>query len=301
MSEAPAPAQDRRGWQAVAAVVAASLALHALLLGALALRSVRGDPPPAQAFELTTLEPVEDLPALTPDPGGGAAPAPALTPAPGEPAAAEAPAAPAPPPPAPAELLAAADASAAAAPPAADVDPALALAAAFAAGDTPDPAADPGEAAPAPGVVTGSGPGDAGSLGEFGSRGLDVVFVIDATASMSEELGQVQRRALDICRVIVGVLGNPAEAVPDEPPTRRVAVAPLPPVRFGLVAFKDYGDDYGLNPTRHAPLDPDPAKLEGFLREVFAGGGGDEPEPVHVALDVATDAKRWAGSVAATT
>ena len=65
MSEAPAPAQDRRGWQAVAAVVAASLALHALLLGALALWSVRGDPPPAQAFELTTLEPVEDLPALT--------------------------------------------------------------------------------------------------------------------------------------------------------------------------------------------------------------------------------------------
>ena len=120
------------------------------------------------------------------------------------------------------------------------------------------------------------GPGVAEALGKLGRRGLDVVFVLDATESMREEIGQAKDRIRDVHAVVTGLLG--------------AAEAPARNVRFGVVAFKDYGDDYGLKAIRTLPLSDDPGALEAFLGRVVVNGGGDLPEPIHRALGAATDA-----------
>jgi Mg-chelatase subunit ChlD len=65
----------------------------------------------------------------------------------------------------------------------------------------------------------------------------------------------------------------------------------LPPVRFGLVAFKDYGDEYGIEATRSLPLTGDVNKLQATLDQVTAGGGGDIPEPLQDALKAASNVR----------
>jgi len=62
-------------------------------------------------------------------------------------------------------------------------------------------------------------------------------------------------------------------------------------IRFGIVAFKDYGDEYGIEATRSLPLTTDIAKLQKALDDVAAGGGGDIPEPLNEALKAATSSK----------
>jgi hypothetical protein len=58
-------------------------------------------------------------------------------------------------------------------------------------------------------------------------------------------------------------------------------------VRFGVVAFKDYGDEYGIEATRSLPLTTEVPKLQKAIDEIAAGGGGDIPEPLHDALRAA--------------
>jgi von Willebrand factor type A domain len=97
---------------------------------------------------------------------------------------------------------------------------------------------------------------------------LDLVFVMDTTGSMRDELADVQANLLGVIRVLA-----------------RLA----PSLRVGFVAFKDRGAAYV---TRGFPLSPmtqdNVLKVIRFVGEMSAEGGGDDPEPVDEALAVAT-------------
>lgn len=100
---------------------------------------------------------------------------------------------------------------------------------------------------------------------------LDVVFVLDTTGSMSAEIAEVQERvhqlAVSLARSRAGER-----------------------IRFGIVAFRDRGDDYV---TLLSPLTEDVPATGAFLASLAAGGGGDGPESVVAALDAALDEMQW--------
>jgi hypothetical protein len=72
----------------------------------------------------------------------------------------------------------------------------------------------------------------------------------------------------------------------------RVITHFVPDAAFGVVAYKDYGDDYGRDAVRFLKIAADPKSARAFIDEIMAGGGADEPEPVHEALAVAVDRTR---------
>jgi multidrug efflux pump subunit AcrA (membrane-fusion protein) len=96
---------------------------------------------------------------------------------------------------------------------------------------------------------------------------LDLVFVMDTTGSMRNELADVQANLLGVIRVL-----------------HRLA----PSLRVGFVAFKDRGAAYV---TRSFPLSPmtgpNVTEVVRFVGQMSAEGGGDDPEPVDEALAVA--------------
>jgi Mg-chelatase subunit ChlD len=151
------------------------------------------------------------------------------------------------------------------------VDPIVAIANSIVTADAP------GTAAPSIQVVN-SGMDDV--LRDIRSRGLDVCFVLDATESMGPYIEESKKRFGEIVSIVTKMLGTATPAS---------SAARLAPIRFGLVAFKDYGDDYGIGATKALPLTNDTKKLQAALDEVIAGGGGDIPEPIDRALRVATD------------
>lgn len=111
-------------------------------------------------------------------------------------------------------------------------------------------------------------------VGGIRGRGLDIVIVIDATNSMQGVIAQAKQRANDIIGVITGVLAK------DGKPPRNI--------RFGVVAYKDYGDEYGLAAAKAIALTNEFDAVREFIDRITAGGGGDIPEPIHEALKVAT-------------
>ncbi len=89
-----------------------------------------------------------------------------------------------------------------------------------------------------------------------GPRSIDVVFVVDTTGSMADEIRELQQ-SLD---TIVNDFRGPSDDVD---------------VQFGLVAFRDQGDEYV---TRLYPLTDDVEKYREILENLHAAGGGDIPE-----------------------
>jgi Mg-chelatase subunit ChlD len=126
-------------------------------------------------------------------------------------------------------------------------------------------------------LIDGSSEGFQQMLGGIRGRGLDVVFVIDATNSMQGIMNQAKERIHDVIGVITGVLSKEGK-----PPRN---------VRFGVVAYKDYGDEYGLEAAKAIALTSDFESVRAFIDRVTVGGGGDDPEPIHVALKIATGKK----------
>jgi hypothetical protein len=106
----------------------------------------------------------------------------------------------------------------------------------------------------------------------FAMADLDLVFVMDATGSMDDEIRDVQANLLGLVRIL-----------------ERLA----PSLHVGFVAYKDRGDEYlardfPLTPMRGANL----GRIQSFVESLEAGGGGDVPEPVAHALQIAT-AMNW--------
>jgi len=119
-------------------------------------------------------------------------------------------------------------------------------------------------------LIYGTGRSFGAYIGDLRGRGLDVVLVLDATDSMNPYIKQAKVRLSEVLNVL--------EAL-------------VPGARVGIVAYKDYGDDYGPSACKALPITTDANAVRRFLEGVVAGGGGDEPEPIHEALKIASDAK----------
>lgn len=102
---------------------------------------------------------------------------------------------------------------------------------------------------------------------------IDVVFCIDSTGSMSDEIDVVKTRVVKMMDDIRG--GNPR-----------------PRVRFGVVTYRDKGDVYL---TRTHPLTEDIQATQQFVNTLVADGGGDTPESVNEALRVSVNEMQWDG------
>jgi len=100
---------------------------------------------------------------------------------------------------------------------------------------------------------------------------MDVLFLIDTTGSMSDEIEVVKEKMRDMV----------AEIASGDPPPR---------VRFGVVAYRDRGDEYV---TKVTPLTEDIDAIVAGIGELQATGGGDEPESLNEALHVALRDVNW--------
>src|SRR6195952_2183465 len=103
---------------------------------------------------------------------------------------------------------------------------------------------------------------------------VEVAFVLDTAGSMGGLIEGAKRKIWSIATAIV-------DTNPDAD------------IRMGLVAYRDIGDDYV---TRTFDLTTDIQDLYARLLELRARGGGDWPESVNEALDVAVNKLQWTGA-----
>ncbi|MEM6264109.1 MAG: VWA domain-containing protein [Bacteroidota bacterium] len=100
---------------------------------------------------------------------------------------------------------------------------------------------------------------------------MDVAFVVDATGSMSDEIEYLKVELRDI-------IGKVQATQPDLD------------LQMGSVFYRDTKDDYL---TRHTPMSSNIDQTIAFIKRQYAGGGGDTPEAVDAALEVAIDSLEW--------
>ncbi len=100
---------------------------------------------------------------------------------------------------------------------------------------------------------------------------LDILFILDTTGSMGEEIQRL-KTTIEIINLNLGALSS------------------RPQVRFGLVLYRDQGDEYT---TEIVPLTEDLAGFKRSLADVNADGGGDDPEDLQSALRDAMREIRW--------
>ena len=103
---------------------------------------------------------------------------------------------------------------------------------------------------------------------------LDVLFCVDTTGSMGDEIGQLKANMVSIAD--------------------RIASLPVKPdVHFALTVFRDRGDSYI---TRTFDFTGNVGDFTKALGEISAQGGGDTPESVNAALDDAIHKPAWRGA-----
>lgn len=107
--------------------------------------------------------------------------------------------------------------------------------------------------------------------GYDGSVPLDIVFVIDATGSMGDEIDRLRDNMSSVAEQI--------DALPSDPD-----------VRFGMTVYRDEGDAYV---TRTFDLTGSLADFLDALDDVVAQGGGDYPEAMDEALADAMQLPDW--------
>jgi len=101
---------------------------------------------------------------------------------------------------------------------------------------------------------------------------LDIVFVLDTTGSMGEEIERL--------KTTIEIIYDNLDLA-----------TPRPKLRFGLVLYKDQGDQYVV---RHYPLTENLNDFRKALSQASAAGGGDEPEDLESALETTvSDAMDW--------
>ncbi|MGR4869050.1 VWA domain-containing protein [Variovorax sp. LARHSF232] len=103
---------------------------------------------------------------------------------------------------------------------------------------------------------------------------LDLVFLVDATGSMGDEIGKLKATLHSIAREVA--------ALPSRPDTC-----------FGLVAYRDQGDAFLV---RRHDLSNDLAGFQSVLNALQAAGGGDYPEALNEALHDAVHRISWRGN-----
>jgi Mg-chelatase subunit ChlD len=103
---------------------------------------------------------------------------------------------------------------------------------------------------------------------------LDLVFLIDATGSMGDEIDKLKTTLRSIAAEVAKL---PAQ----------------PDLCFGLVAYRDKGDQFAL---RSHDLTRDLGAFQGVLNQLRAGGGGDYPEAMNEALHDTVHRLSWRGN-----
>ncbi len=101
---------------------------------------------------------------------------------------------------------------------------------------------------------------------------LDILFILDTTGSMGEE---IQRLKATIQLIHLNLSSLPTK----------------PHLRFGLVLYKDDGDEEYR--TQIVPLTDDLDRFQKELNMVEAYGGGDTPEDLQAALEDSMKEIRW--------
>jgi len=112
-----------------------------------------------------------------------------------------------------------------------------------------------------------------------GSGGVDLIFVIDTTDSMKDDIAEAKASALAIVGELFSVSASP---------------------RIALVAFRDFSDT-DTYVTKPFPFTHSKKKAVGYINALTVGGGGDIPEAVHTALLAAINTNglgRWRNGVA---
>jgi hypothetical protein len=100
---------------------------------------------------------------------------------------------------------------------------------------------------------------------------LDLLFLIDATGSMSDEIQQLKDNMIRVSE-------------------RIDAFGDRPDVRFGMTIYRDRGD---LFTSRTFDFTPDLEAFTEALDEVVAEGGGDYPESLNEGLHDALNLPEW--------
>ncbi|MBQ7997611.1 MAG: T9SS type A sorting domain-containing protein [Paludibacteraceae bacterium] len=102
-------------------------------------------------------------------------------------------------------------------------------------------------------------------------KGVDVMFVFDATGSMGDELRYLQEEMKDVIRRATDATGGLA-------------------IRTGAVVYRDHGDEYL---TRLSRLTDDLNTTQTFIDKQEANGGGDYPEAMPEALMATINSSGW--------
>jgi hypothetical protein len=123
-------------------------------------------------------------------------------------------------------------------------------------------------------AVRSAGPSDliptiSGILRKERGASLDLVFVLDTTASMRDDIGAIR----DSLTVMLGE-----------------ELRVFRQVRIGMVLYKDYGDTYV---TKVVPFTNRVDRFQRSLLDIAVGGGRDIPEAVYEALYEAATKFRW--------
>lgn len=99
---------------------------------------------------------------------------------------------------------------------------------------------------------------------------VDILFTVDATGSMGDEIRYLQDELLD---VLMKIQANQTISL-----------------HTGSVFYRDHGDEYI---TRSSPLTANMKTTTQFISEQSANGGGDGPEAVDDALIASIDQMNW--------
>jgi len=100
---------------------------------------------------------------------------------------------------------------------------------------------------------------------------LDIAICLDSTGSMGDEIEVVKTRLREMV-------------------SRIASGSPRPDVRFGIVTYRDRGDEYI---TKKWDFSRDVDATREHLATIVAAGGGDGPESVNEALHVAIEELSW--------
>jgi Mg-chelatase subunit ChlD len=102
---------------------------------------------------------------------------------------------------------------------------------------------------------------------------LDLVFLVDATGSMGDEIAKLKRSMHSIAQQVA--------ALPSQPQ-----------ICFGLVAYRDRGDEFFV---RAWDFSDDLGAFQHALAGLRAAAGGDYPEALNEALHTAVHRMSWRG------
>ena len=105
---------------------------------------------------------------------------------------------------------------------------------------------------------------------------LDLVFLVDATGSMDDEIAKLKASMRAMSQQIAQLPGRPD-------------------ICYGLVAYRDRGDAFL---TRSHDLTDDLPAFQRMLARLHAGGGGDKPEALNEALHEVVHGLSWRSDAA---